>query len=567
MKKFKGGFIMRIVEGTLYGVRNYNVMFGKYKISSEVKKIGIRAFYNCTKLKKIDIPENVEKIEWQAFYNCILLKSVIFSPYGLQSINTCAFQNCLSLENITLPMSLDEIGGWVFQNCKNLKSVELPKDVKRIENGTFKGCASLEKVILPENVKVVDDYVFEDCSSLEKIDLPMGLVILGTGAFKACESLKEIYLPKSIYYVESEVFYNCKSLEKVSIPKQITTIYEETFSNCSSLKTISLPENIEKIGVKAFCGCSSLEMVNIPKSIVSIDNQAFKNCYNLDLNIETSLFYINLDDIYYTLFNCKSVTIYNHKIKKEQKYEEVGVHFTTNLLEAFRDIRKKELIDKIKEYLSKSLLDFKYEEHCAFIDTIINNLENIKDYNYRGDFEKYLKDYISRPKVSSNQLSKSTSVSSIENQEISNSISNKDNSTTEVDLPYKDMPFELYDYGNKNGMLNFIIELKCEIDKILLENNITNDKCFNYFYHQGFIIEMIQCVLDNQGYDYRYALNNYMKNYMETYISKVKPSNDNKIDNQNIQNRIKELEQELKELKEQLPKKVSLEKKPLVKSK
>ena len=54
-------------------------------MGKNVKTIGAKAFYKCTKIKKIVIPASVNKIGKQAFFGCKKLKSVTIETTKLNN--------------------------------------------------------------------------------------------------------------------------------------------------------------------------------------------------------------------------------------------------------------------------------------------------------------------------------------------------------------------------------------------------------------------------------------------------------------------------------------------------
>ena len=84
----------------------------------------------------------VTEIGQSAFYGCSELTSVTI-PEGVTTIGVSAFYNCKSLTSVTIPEGVTEIGDYAFLNCTSLTSVTIPASVTSIENYSFNGCPDL----------------------------------------------------------------------------------------------------------------------------------------------------------------------------------------------------------------------------------------------------------------------------------------------------------------------------------------------------------------------------------------------------------------------------------------
>ena len=158
-----------------------------------VVEIADKAFYFCSKINVINIPETVTKIGNYAFAGCSLVTTVNL-PSTLTSIGTGAFYECSALTAITIPTSLKVISDNAFYLCTALTSVTVPGSVEVIGNAAFFGCSALNTVVLSDGVAMVGAQAFQKCSALENLTLPSTLTLdyIGTDAFAACEKLTKV---------------------------------------------------------------------------------------------------------------------------------------------------------------------------------------------------------------------------------------------------------------------------------------------------------------------------------------------------------------------------------------
>jgi len=178
----------------------------------------------------------VTEIAEEAFYNCTNLETITI-PEGVKYIEREAFGNCTNLTSIVLPESVTDIGGYTFQNCSKLESVRLPSNMQSISEGTFYDCTSLREITLPNNLTEIWFYAFKNCSSLESITLGEKVAIIKNSAFEGCSGLKSINIPEKVTCLPSRIFADCTNLQSLIILPTVTQIEDGAFSgNYQNLK-------------------------------------------------------------------------------------------------------------------------------------------------------------------------------------------------------------------------------------------------------------------------------------------------------------------------------------------
>ena len=577
---------MKVEYGTLRKFTNMDVInhFGKVKLSKKIKIIGAYAFQNCTSLTKIVIPEGVTKISDRAFQDCTSLTEIVI-PSSVTEIGYCAFFNCTSLTKIMIPNSVTEIYDEAFFNCTSLTEIVIPSSVTEIGYGAFYNCISLTKIVIPNSVTEIYDEAFRDCTSLTKIEIPESVTKIRAYAFQNCTSLTKIVIPNSVTEIYDETFYNCTSLTKIVIPNSVTEIYDEAFYNCTSLTEIVIPSSVTEIYDGAFCNCTSLTKIVIPSSVTEIYDEVFQNCTslteieipegvtkigycafshcsslktlhlsknlksldadsfyksdNIELMIGTSLFFITHNRGQKSKINCfpHNTTIYGIKC---------------NSTELIPTIQKKELEDKINEYLKNKNIVDKNGDHSKFINHVIESYKGEDYYDYRNDFEKYMEGYIKnldkkKKKVISNtsikEESKAVSFNDKEDGSKIKIIDMVDNITPEknkqrienqitdnhniLGLSKKHHETLLYEYAKTLGLETWVDKLRARLNISLLCGDIPKIY-FDDINHIYFIKEMIQSLSENIDYDYNSAIKEYARYYIESHNSLNKNNIDNK---------------------------------------
>jgi TonB family protein len=156
----------------------------------------IRAHYN-TYLHDLNSQERInliDKEEKLGHYPGLKIGSVEVPNNNVGS----AFYGCSSLNSVTIPNSVTSIGEGAFSGCSSLNSVIIPNSVTSIGEYAFRGCSSLNSIIIPNSVTSIGKGAFYGCSSLTSINIPNSVTSIGKGAFYKCSSLDSITIPADI---------------------------------------------------------------------------------------------------------------------------------------------------------------------------------------------------------------------------------------------------------------------------------------------------------------------------------------------------------------------------------
>lgn len=94
---------------------------GVMTFESEVATLSM-AFYECTTLATLILPDTVSSIGGEAFYGCSSLTSVSMQE-GVTSIGFGAFSNCYKLSSVNIPSTVTSIAATAFAYCYSLPSI------------------------------------------------------------------------------------------------------------------------------------------------------------------------------------------------------------------------------------------------------------------------------------------------------------------------------------------------------------------------------------------------------------------------------------------------------------
>ena len=170
----------------LGGIGNYRSK-GNCLIKESVRQLVL----GC---KNSVIPEDgsVTGIAMAAFFGCSALASIAI-PNNVISIGKEAFKGCAGLKRIVIPNSVVLIGKEAFADCSGLTSIVVQEGNQQyyskgdciIERSTQKLILGCKTSVIPADgsVRSIGDWAFSGCSGLTSITIPNGVASIGNGAF------------------------------------------------------------------------------------------------------------------------------------------------------------------------------------------------------------------------------------------------------------------------------------------------------------------------------------------------------------------------------------------------
>lgn len=277
-----------------------------------VVEIGESAFYGCSGLMGITIPNSITSIGDWAFINCKGLKNLVIED-GTETLNLGynyngegLFYDC-SLETLYLGRNLKyetdyKYGFSPFYSIESLAEVTIGNSVTSLGDYFFEDCSSLEKLIIEDGADVLDLsrkcklsncpiktlYLGRNLLNADQLpgtltDLTIGnsVTSIGDYAFSGCHGLTSITIPNSVTSIGDWAFFDCHGLTSITIPNSVTSIGYRAFSDCSGLTGITIPNSVTSIGESAFSDCSGLTSITLGSSVAEIGSYVFNECDKL----------------------------------------------------------------------------------------------------------------------------------------------------------------------------------------------------------------------------------------------------------------------------------------------
>ena len=152
-------------------------------------------------------------------------------------IYECAFYNCSGLTRVTIPDSATSIGDQAFQNCSGLTSITIGSNVKSIGWGAFGGCSGLTSVTIPDSVTGIGNGAFSGCIGLASVTIGNAVTSIGNSAFYDCSNLTSVKIPDSVTSIGYSALNGCSKLKRIDFngtKAQWEAIRKESDWNCST---------------------------------------------------------------------------------------------------------------------------------------------------------------------------------------------------------------------------------------------------------------------------------------------------------------------------------------------
>ena len=175
----------------------------KVILTDKVRVIGQEAFKERTNLtaEGIQFGKGLKYIDYRAFYNCSAIKSIVL-PEGVEIISR-AFDSCYSLESVTIPKSLKGCYD-AFAYCNKLTAIHISDlaawCAMKLDGSILSDTRHLylngEQIVnmkIPDGVTSIGDYVFYGMRQLEAVDIPRSVTSIGSYAFRGCTNLKTVF--------------------------------------------------------------------------------------------------------------------------------------------------------------------------------------------------------------------------------------------------------------------------------------------------------------------------------------------------------------------------------------
>lgn len=134
--------------------------------------------------------------------------------------------------------------------------------------------ASVKKLILKNNNTILGE-ICNEYMNLYSVEMEVENSLILEKCFKNLKKLQTVRITGQTTFEEG-CFYGCSSLKKLEISGVVRSIGDRAFEGCTSLTQVNI--KAVEIGKRAFFGCENLKSVELPAYTSKIKQDAFGNC-------------------------------------------------------------------------------------------------------------------------------------------------------------------------------------------------------------------------------------------------------------------------------------------------
>lgn len=185
------------------------------------------------------------------------------------SIDEKAFFNCSFLNKVVIPNSVLSIGESAFEGCNNLYELVLPFVGASRDATSHEGPLGYIFGYYGASSENYDEGIYQGSYSglyyhyfipysLKKVTVTDDETLAKYAFYNS--NVSHVYLEKT-KVIEYSAFSNCDFLVEVELPKCLTTINERAFYFSQSLRNIYLSNNVSYVGYAAFYYCNALQIL------------------------------------------------------------------------------------------------------------------------------------------------------------------------------------------------------------------------------------------------------------------------------------------------------------------
>ena len=263
----------------------FGSLFSGYEYENSVKITQKFNYVSSNSSYNFYLPKNLKNVNILsgsigngAFSNISTIPNIVLGS-NVQSIGSFAFYNCSSLTQIDLP-NISSISSYAFANCSNLTQIDIPNSVESVGDYAFNYCPKLEIANIGEDeeslAQSIGEYAFENCGKLKQVNM-FNITSIGSFAFSSCHKLKISDLPASLVTLNEGAFDGCLSIYSIKLHNKLETAGKYVFSGCSRLVEVYNATNTFKIDIDSVLGDANPYVIHTSSSDETIIDSSIED--------------------------------------------------------------------------------------------------------------------------------------------------------------------------------------------------------------------------------------------------------------------------------------------------
>lgn len=185
--------INQIAEQAFYG----NKELSEVVLPDSIETVGFAAFAQCDALTSMTMPfvgnsRYNYKFLGYMFGGATTVDNAEVCPQSLKKVvltdivevTSLAFYGCSYIEEVQVPNDVYFIGYSSFENCGSLTTFNMPSQLQKVYDRAFKGCTSLESVEFPDTLTSIGYMAFAETTSLDSVVIPLSVEFIDSYAFE-----------------------------------------------------------------------------------------------------------------------------------------------------------------------------------------------------------------------------------------------------------------------------------------------------------------------------------------------------------------------------------------------
>ena len=248
-------------------------------VAYTVTAIGNFAFFKCSNLRVLSLPNTLESIGESAFTS-VRFTSHLIIPNSVTFIDTYAFEHAKDFLELTIGTSVDSIGPMPFSSCYDVRTVHFNAlHCKDMSYNLIDATCHVTTLTIGEGVTAIPASMFVNTSRFEAhISIPSSVTYIGADAF-LYSHIKSLTIEErggEDIYIGSYAFGFTRQMDSLKIAEGVRNFREGAFISCGAKGHLIMPESVVSVGEIAFMD-SQFDTLTLGGSVAQMGPSAFNS--------------------------------------------------------------------------------------------------------------------------------------------------------------------------------------------------------------------------------------------------------------------------------------------------